>query len=321
MTLSHRLNATLAALLTASLLAACGGSNDSSSTASVTTPTTPTVPGTLPQQPGAPVLSGNTATDGYNWFNYRRAQAGLSTLTRNAQIDAAAAGHSNYLRLNNLVSHDQVSGKSGFTGAQLSDRLRSAGYTLSASGFAYGEVISGAGDASGFYHAEELVAAIYHRFVIFEPVFKEMGTGAATGNGNYTYFTADFVASNGLGPGVGRGNAANYPAANQTQVPANFFSDNESPDPVPSQNEVGYPVSMHADNGSPITVQRFTLRPRGGSDLAVRLLTNANDEHTPLNAAAIVPLAALRANTVYEVSFNGTVAGVPLSRDWAFTTK
>ncbi len=307
----------LAALLAAAALAACGGGGggDVTGTSGVT-PVTPVTPA----QPGAPAATGDTATDGFAWFNYRRGQIGLATLARNARIDQAAVGHSNYLRLNNTVSHDQVAGKQGFTGAAVGNRLAAAGYTV-AGQYAYGEVISAASDRTGFYHAEELIAAIYHRFVIFEPVFREMGTGAATGTNNYTYFTADFAATNGYGTGVARGSVAVYPASGQTAVPVSFLSDTESPDPVPGQNEVGYPISVHANISATVAVTAFTVRPRGGTDLAVRLLADASDEHTPGSAAAIIPLARLAAATTYDVTFTGTVDSIAVTRNWSFTTR
>lgn len=305
-------NPRLVALLLAGLLSACGGSNDSAD-APPPTPATPV-------QPGAPTATGDTATDGFAWFNYRRAQTGLSVLTRNSAIDQAALGHSNYLRLNDTVSHDQVSGKAGYTGTTLADRFRAAGYTIAGT-YAYGEVISAAADRTGFYHAEELIAAIYHRFVIFEPLFREMGTGASATASGYTYFTADFAATNGYGPGLGRGNVVVYPVNGQTAVPVNFMSDSESPDPVPDRNEVGYPISVHANNSSTIAVNSFTVRARGGMDLPVRLLTKAADAETPKAAAAIIPLAKLAGGTVYDVSFNGTVDGTAIARSWSFTTR
>lgn len=310
----------LPALMLAALLAACGGGGGGDSATPVVPPpiAPPIVPPVSP--PGAPVATGDTALDGFNWFNYRRTGIGLSALVRNARLDTAAAGHSNYLRLNNTVSHDQVAGSPGFTGASLENRLTAAGYTLSRP-YAYGEVISAAGDRSGFYHAEELITAIYHRFVILEPVFKEMGTGASTNSSNYTYFTADFAASGGYGPGLGRGRIATYPADGQVMVPATFLSDTETPDPVPNQNAVGYPVSVHADISSNIVVTSFTIRPRNGAALTTRLLSSATDTHTSSHVAAIVPLTTLSANTAYDVSFTGTVDGVAVSRNWSFTTK
>ncbi|HZX29504.1 MAG TPA: CAP domain-containing protein [Telluria sp.] len=311
-----RLRTALGAVLAALMLAACGGGGDAGS--AVTT----TQVSFVPSGPGSPAATGDIATDGRNWINYRRAQAGMPALTQNAVVDVAALGHANYLRLNNLVSHTQTSGNPGFTGASLLDRLNAAGYTFSRSAaYAYGEVISGTSSNSGFYMAEELITAIYHRFVIFEPKFKEIGTGAATNSSGYAYFTADFTANNGYGPGLGNGGLVTWPYDGQTAVPANFLSDYEAPDPVPGRNEVGYPISVHANINAVLTVGSFTVQPHGGAALQVQRLTAATDADTPRSAAAIIPLAALAARTTYDVSFSGTVDGVAVTRAWSFVTK
>jgi hypothetical protein len=275
----------------------------------------------LPFEQGAPALTNDIAADGRNWLNYRRAQAGLPTLTENAIIDVAALGHSEYQRVNNVVSHEQTPGKQGYTGASLLERLTAAGYTFANADHAFGEVISATSNQNGAFMAEELITAIYHRFVIFEPVFKEVGTGAASTSSGYRYFTADFAANNGFGPGVAAGTVAVWPYSGQTQVPRNFFSDFEAPDPVPGLNEVGYPISVHANITAVLKVQSFTIRPRGGANLQVRQLTKDVDPETPVSAAALVPLAPLAAGATYDVSFTGTVNNVAVSRTWAFTTR
>lgn len=313
----------LPALLVAALLTACGGGGggDSSAPPVLNPPVTnPPATSCVVSPAGLPGATGDTAIDGFNWFNYRRSQIGLSMLTCNEMINKAAAGHSNYLRLNNTVTHDQVSGNPGFTGVTTQNRLANAGYALTGQ-YAYGEVISAAASNDGFYHAEELIAAIYHRFVIFEPRFREMGTGTATGNG-YTYFTADMAASGTLAPGLGVGKIVSYPKDGQVSVPTSFDSDTESPDPVPNLNRVGYPVSVHADiDSSGITVTSFTINPRGGAQMTTRLLSSATDQHTSKQAAAIIPLSTLAPNTTYDVSFVGKVDGVSVTKNWSFTTK
>ncbi|WP_426340309.1 CAP domain-containing protein [Pseudoduganella sp. S-14] len=319
----------LPALLVATLLTACGGGGggDSSAPPVLNPPVTnPPTTSCVVSPTGLPGATGDTAIDGFNWFNYRRADIGLAMLSCNEFLNKAALAHSNYLRLNNIVSHDEVSGNPGFTGATLPDRLANAGYILGDNNYAYGEVISAASDRSGFYHAEELIAAIYHRFVIFEPQFREMGTGASTSGSGYTYFTSDMATHNGFGAGLGKGNTVTYPKNGQVSVPTSFDSDTESPDPVPNLNRVGYPVSIHSDitttDGIKVTAANFTIRPRGGSPLATRLLTNATDsEHTRKQSAAIVPLTTLLSNTTYDVNFVGTVDGVDVSKNWSFTTK
>lgn len=337
----------LAGCVTALTLTACGGGGGSTSSGPVGTappPSTPTAPvnpdplqpappvpdnPVTPGAPGAPLATGNIALDGREWLNYRRNLIGMSTLTHSTVIDIAAQGHSDYQRINNTITHDQTPGKEGFTGATAGDRLKNAGYVLSQDkGYAYGEVISAATNGSGQYMAEELITAIYHRFVIFEPVFKEIGTGAATTPQGYNYFTANFAINDGNPLGLPRGQVAVWPFNGMTAVPRNFYSNTESPDPVPDANEVGYPLSVHANIDTTVRVTSFTVRPRGGADLSVRLLTSANDSHTKPAGAAIIPLAPLAANTVYEVTFSGTLsvnsstaAPTPVSRSWTFTTR
>jgi hypothetical protein len=335
-TTPKRWNTALAALAAACALVACGGGggsdNNSSSNATVASNPAPIVlpsaPAPTVTDPGAPASVGNVAIDGRNWINFRRSQIGMPLMTQNTLVDRAAQAHSDYQKLLPLKpsgqvadpTHTEESGSAGFTGVDLLARLNNAGYSV-VSPYAYGEVISGTSSNSGFYMAEELITAIYHRFVIFEPMFKEIGTGSGTTAKNYTYFTADFSASGGFGIGIGRGVVATWPYSGQTAVTPNFFSDYEEPDPVPNKNEVGYPVSVHADITAFLTVQAFTMRPRGGADLAVRLLEHNTDTKTPVSAAAIVPLDPLKAATTYDVSFTGIVDNLPVSKTWSFTTK
>jgi uncharacterized protein YkwD len=301
-------------------LVACGGGGGGGNDAGASNGSPST--GFSGQDASAPTATNNIATDGLNWINYRRSQIGMPALTRNGVIDVAAQGHSDYQRINNVVTHDQTTGKPGFTGVRLQDRLQNAGYTFSGSN-AIGEVISATSNSSGFYMAEELITAIYHRFVIFEPVFREIGAGAATTSANYSYFTADFVTNAGYGTGVAEGTVVTWPFNGQTQVTPNFNSDYEEPDPVPDRGEVGYPVSVHTNLTRKLTVQSFTMRAHGtNTDLATRLLAQGQDTNTTTqSAAAIVPLTRLASATTYDVSFTGAVDGVPVSRSWSFTTK
>jgi uncharacterized protein YkwD len=320
----HRWRIVAVGCVSAWALLACGGGGggDSSATASTTPPAT-----IIPTDPGAPAPTNNIAVDGRNWFNFRRTQLGIPTVAQNVLIDIAAQGHSDYQRINNTVTHDQTPGKQGFTGASLKDRLNNAGYTIPASGFAYGEVISAANSNSGFYLSEELITAIYHRFIIFQPMFKELGTGFATSSSGYTYFTADFAARDGWGPGIADGTVVVWPFDGQTQVVPNFFSNSEEPDPVPETNEVGYPISVEGNLDQVLSVTRFSVRPRGGSDLSVKTLQPGSNEETPTYAAAIIPFEPLKSATTYDVTFVGTAtnrytsASFPVSRTWSFTTR
>ena len=320
---SQRFTATSLALTVSLLLTACGGGGSTGSTGNQ--PASNTISsGCVDIAPAA--IASNTATEGFNQLNLRRAQMGLLPLSRNALIDNAAQGHSIYQKVNDTISHQQTSGRNCFSGITVLDRLTAAQYKFNpANSYAYGEVISASGDLSGANNAEDLVTAIYHRFVMFEPKFKEAGAGSfgfsATG---YNFFTVEFAA-NGLSGGLGAGNFVIYPFVNQTGIPTIFAHKQESPDPVPDQLQdfVGYPVSVHADIDTSVTVTSFTLRPRGGQFLPTRLLSAATDPsgETPASAAAIIPLSPLTSATTYDVQFIGTVSGTPATRSWSFTTK
>lgn len=304
----------LAPMLVAALLANLGCASSHSQSGA------PTEPLLGMGEAAAPTLTGSYALDALNWVNYRRAQAGLGYLTRNPRIDTAAQGHASYQSVNDLVTATQIPGHPAFTGSSLADRLSASGYASAFTLFASGESNLTLNNTSGFYAAEVAVTRIYQRFLVFEPQFVEIGAGSATGSSGHGYLTIDLAAAK-PGPGIGTGRIISYPFANQTGVATQFFSDEEQPDPVPNQNEVGFPVSVHTDAMGAISVQSFTVTPRQGSPISARLLTNASDAHTPPSAAAIIPLAPLRASTIYDVSFAGTAGGTPVTRDWSFTTK
>ena len=311
-----------ATLLLSLILTACGGGG-SATTVDNTPPAANSPPSSNnPFEASAPALTGDTATDGFNRFNYRRQQMGLAALTRNSRIDTAAVGHSNYQRVNDVITHDQIAGRPAFTGAMVPDRLNAAGYTLPASGYAYGEVISASGDLSGSNNAEDLITAIYHRFVVFEPKFHDAGAGSVgLSASGYNFFTVEFGTTDLLG-GLGTGRFAVYPFPNQTNIVTNFLNYQETPDPLPGQRGAGYPISVHADITTRVDVTTFTVQPRGGQPLATKLLSNVTDPaETPRSVAAIIPLSVLAPATTYDVQFVGAVSGVPVSRSWSFTTR
>lgn len=318
--LSSTLRARAAVACTVLLLAACGGGGggDDDEFADGDFPEPP--PDTQPFEPGAPLATGDIATDGLNWMNFRRQQIGLSALARNAALDFAAEGHSTYQRLNDEITHTQLVGRPGFTGRTETDRIANAGYSLfPETGFAVGEVLAATGGSSGANTAEALIAAIYHRYIVFEPVFKDIGTGADGTQDGYVYFTAKLAAGDGLAAGLAPDDVVVYPYPDQQRVPSVFYSDTESPDPVAEFNEVGYPVSVQTNLGRTLGVSSFTITSRDGIALPARLLTSATDGITPTSAAALVPLRPLLPGMTYDVRFTGGVNNIPVALSWSFT--
>lgn len=298
-------------------LAACSDGHDTSSTGTSTAQL-------AAQESGSPRAIGDVATDGLSWINYRRTQVGLTVVTRDSRIDRAAAAHAAYQQLNNLITHDEVTTRAGFTGMTASDRLRAAGYPLDTEARADGEVIAATAEADGFAAAEGLLGAIYHRYLMLEPRFDLAGAGDAHRAGGYYWLNVNFAAtraSPGLGAGLGAGRVVVWPMPDQQNVRTRVDSDQETPDPVPGRNTVGYPVSVHASLGATLQVSRFTIRERGGNPLPVAQLDSSSDRYTPASAAAIIPLARLRGGTLYEIEFVGAIDGQPVDRRWSFTTQ
>lgn len=337
MTKPHRCLTLLAAASFSLILAACGGGSGDGSPASAAQSAASQQ---LAREPGAPQFTGNTASDGFNWFNFRRQQMGLAAVARSPAIDIAAQWHSDYQAVNNVITHDEDPLKQGFTGREgcplsypeSESRMQRAGYVFTIP-YACGEVLSATSDTSGFAAADALITAIYHRFVIFEPKFRDAGVGAARGSSGYTYFTTDFGTTKGLGSGLASGTVAVYPYPNQQQLPTSFDHGTEEPDPLPevqySGVMVGYPISVHANITSTIGVQTFTVS-QGGTALPARLLTKATDpNNSSSSTAAIIPYAPLAPATTYDVRFIGDVQfmvdGLPVDRQvdraWSFTTR
>lgn len=330
---NRKASAWLISLLIAALAAGCGGGGGGSGSGGDNSDRTGNlqpdgvvsnggVPASILNEAGAPRQTGDMAADGFNWFNFRRQQMGLAPVARNAQVDKAALAHSNYQAINDFITHDEVSTRRGFTGATVFERLQSADYSLPASNYAFGEVISATGDRSGVNAAEELIAAIYHRFVIMEPKFLEAGSGVATGSSGYTYFTTNFATRTLNQGGLGNGSLVTYPFNGQQNLSTVFYSNQEQPDPVPDRNEVGYPVSVHADITATLKVSSFTISPRGGAPLSTLQLTYDNDKQiAEPSVAAIIPLNVLQPQTDYDVRFVGTVDNVAVNRSWSFRTR
>lgn len=312
---ASRICQAILALLLAAGLSACGGGDAAS-------PALPNATQLSTQQPAAPRFVGDVAVDGLNWLNFRRQQAGLSLLTQQPALAAAALAHARYQQQHHLISHDQDERLPGFTGAQAPDRLLAAGYPLRQQATAEGEVVGASMQADGFALADGLLAAIYHRYVILEPAFDQAGAGAASRPGGYTWLTVNFVASRDRDALLHLPIAV-WPADGQTAVRPYFLSDQEIPDPVPGRDRVGYPVSVHAPMGSRLSVAHFTIIGQNRDDnapLPVRLLESSRDSDTPTSAAAIVPLQPLRPGRVYRAQFDGRVNDQPVALDWTFTT-
>lgn len=134
-----------------------------------------------------PASCSYTSSSGYinevaSLINNARAQNGLPALTVNAQLSAAAQGHSVDMACHNLLSH------TGSDSSSVAERVAAAGYAASYSS----EIIYGSGYPQTAF--DWWMSDTTHRNEILNPRYTEMGIGytykADTAYGSY--FTVDF---------------------------------------------------------------------------------------------------------------------------------
>ncbi len=153
----------------------------------------PTTSGANPTQSGSTTTSGGGANCNYSQnagyvnqlaslINTERANAGLSSLTVNAQLAAAAQSHAADMACNNMASH------TGSDGSSVYSRVAASGYSSSY----VEEIIYSGGSpqaAMSWWMSDQI-----HRDAILNPNATDMGVGYANfSNGAYgDYIAVDF---------------------------------------------------------------------------------------------------------------------------------
>jgi len=336
----------VAALVPTLLLAASLASCSKSEVSSETTPP-PAPPGYqgVVTNPPAVTYSGDDkqVSDSVNTI---RQGAGPGLFIQNASLDTAADNHTSFLVSNNLLlpgylnvvqaggilgGHYENAALSGFTGTSPQARATAAGYVGTV------DEIMTFGAASGTDCASSLEDSVYHLIELISP-FIDVGISfnPGTGSGSVCAILLG-VGSNTLGQLPT--SAVFYPYDTETGVPPTYYNSAEVPDPAPDLASAGHPVAASLYtlanpvlSGSDIVINAFSITPSGGGPaLPVRVLAKIGvtstgptltvDDVIPrAGFVVLLPIAPLAANTVYDVSFNATVKGQLVSKDWSFTT-
>ena len=152
------------------------------------TPVFTPISGTSVAKPTGPASCDYSTSSSYqneiaNLINNARAQAGLAPLNVNAQLTAAALGHSIDMACHGLISHTGSDGSSPY------ERIVAAGYSPSLSS----EIIYGSGypqTAFDWWMNDQV-----HRDEILNPYVIDMGVGYAyvAGTSAGGYYTVDFA--------------------------------------------------------------------------------------------------------------------------------
>ena len=262
----------------------------------------------------------------FDYLNTARSRCGFGLLRQDSRLDAATAGHTGYLGLNfewlNFqLTWDQVLGRPGFTGATDRDRFNAAGY----SGAIAGSTLTfGIPRATAAELTQGLLQTIYHG----QPLLADatvVGIGYASSSPQQ-FKIVQVVAgtpSSEVAQQPGGDAILLMPCGGEVGLLTGHPS--ERPDPMPGYQDGTYapPLYVRVRSGQILTVDEWTIRPRGGQPLPVIIRTSANDPIRALwtHEAAMIPTVRLLGSTTYDVTLKGKNAGIPFERTYSFTTK
>jgi uncharacterized protein YkwD len=311
----------LLAIAVAISLTACGGGGGGSAVPpTTTTPPAGVTPPNLQVNVPAPTYTvGSMELESYVEFSGFRRMMGVGPIAQSAPLDTSTKNHAFYVGTNQIMTHYEEALKTGFTGVSPADRMSFAQY----SGTPSVEVI---GAERGKLAVRGLMNSVYHRDGILNQAATDIGMSY---NSLWAPILVMDFGQKGAGQHNGSDYTATYPVNNQTDLPLAMVS--ESPNPFADvaltypdfAAKTSSPVSVYSEEHTTLIVNTFTVTENGQTTpLDMRLITHQNDINNlvPNYAVHIVGKAPFKANTKYNVSFNGNVNGVSLTKIWSFTT-
>lgn len=317
-------------------LASCGGGSTGGGADTPPAPVEKILSSTIVSQT---VLSnyapGTPARDAFDYLNVQRVACGFGSLDQSVLIDAAAQAHSNYLKINNLVTghyEDKTRFPNGFTGVNSQTRIMSAGYST-ADG-AGSEVIGFSappyfGTSIGRAEIMNLFLAPYHGNGMLQGD-RDVGIGF---NPDTLEMIVDFAFSNARPKQLLRSDVvATYPCNGTTGVLSKSYAD-ENPTPITGRNlqtnPIGHPIYLKVRDGQILNLSSFDLRKVGSSSSTTTVLVNKGNANANLildnSSVIIIPTTPLDPNTTYSFAANGTNTTAdgksqPLNVNFTFST-
>jgi uncharacterized protein YkwD len=271
---------------------------------------------------------------GLCYANYRREQVGLPPLAARDALNTVAQNHTGYMLANATLTHDEVSGKSGYTGATPNARIQAAYPTNGTA-----EVVAGANRWTSVANANlsmspkdalvsDLINAPFHRAALLGS-YGSAGSGFAESvgpNGSGTsasyYQTIDLADAS---KGGSDNQMVAYPFNGQADVPASWVN-SESPNPAPGYEgkTVGYPVSLQAINTSlQFDADNFAITDAQGNSVnCLKVDSRSSGLSSAARGLAIcTPVAPLASGQRYNVRVTGRLGSQPVDLSWSFTTR
>ena len=314
------------ALLTLALcpvmsLMGCGGGGSGTSGAAPTINTQPSISAdagvvtdVVASVPPPTYHAGGNQRLAFDRLNRNRSTCGFGPLAQNAQLDAAAAAHVNYVIANQAATHYETAGMPGFTGTSPKARAAAAGYVGSvAEELAAGLLIPSL-FPRGDVVTEMLMDVPYHAVVALEGL-RDVGIA---------YGAGAIVMDPGRQTGVPLQSAPGvrtYPCDGITDVRPSVSNEEPSPFPTDAPGTQWGPTVSVVGKAVRVSVASIT---GGTGSVAIKAILGDGATKDPLGLctganACVVPQPLLP-GTEYQVHLEGTDAGVPFATDFTFTT-
>lgn len=264
--------------------------------------------------------------------NQERERCGFGRVQRQAQLDMAAGWHADYLKLRFNeglpATHTEDPARSGFKGATAADRAQAAGYAYARLGEYLSFAPLGGSAPAGEALVRAMMATVYHMAGMLDGN-TEVGAAVAFADAApQAYRQAILAWETGTPPGrqpVEPGVLLTYPCSGSAGLQPAMYG--ESPEPFSGLGftagpGTGHPIYLRAPAGQRIRLTAATLTSGQGRALPV-LLYHASDDPQALlgsHQAFVIPREPLAQGASYQAQVQGTVDGVPFSRDFVFST-
>jgi len=234
------------------------------------------------------------------YLNSIRQASGLNPVKLNPYLSKAAENHSKYQVTNNVVSHTEEKGKTGFTGVRVPDRVKSVGGSGDIA--EYVSEVVGKTEPNMSSSIARLMTTAYHRKGLLDSTITEFGIGR---DGRVVTANMATTSNDGF-------REVAYPYNGQTNVGVHFDGV-ETPNPL---TQFGLKTSGFIIMYAPEKQRQDNLKVT---------LTDGKGNKTPFfmengDAIYLFPKQDLKYNETYTVSIDYDGWDMRENKTWSFTT-
>jgi len=237
-----------------------------------------------------------------------RAMAGLPATDCDAAATSAAMGHCAYVEANGkIITHVETPGRPLFLGVNFWNRLEHEKFR----GDPGTEVMSNVTGSHAVEDARGWMNSVYHRAAFLRAENDKFGYGHAA-----DCAVIDFGKTKGASVKQPR---VIWPPPGAINVPPQFWSSKETPNPLPGTTVVGSPISIITSDS--LAGLKATLVGPSGT-VATTLITSKNDPTKLVHGgeAHLVPKSPLLPNALHRAQFTYEANDKKVVLSTSFTT-